>query len=166
MALLYYPAIVERGGEGYGLYFPDLPGCVTAAETQHDLALAAEEALACHLAALAEAELPIPDASPIDATARDPEVDEVARLLVRAVSPGSKVRVNIMIDEQLLDAIDRRTENRSGFISKAIRALLDYPERGAGGKAVRAKKAVQKKVAAKKAARKKVAVKKLARRMA
>jgi hypothetical protein len=43
-------------------------------------------------------------------------VEEVARILVRAKRPGRARRINIMMDEGLIEAIDRlaRTGRRSG----------------------------------------------------
>ena len=46
MASVVYPAIVERAGEGFSVFFPDLPGCTSAGRTQTEAALNAEEALA------------------------------------------------------------------------------------------------------------------------
>jgi predicted RNase H-like HicB family nuclease len=31
--VVFYPAIIERGRCGYGVSFPDLPGCTSAGET-------------------------------------------------------------------------------------------------------------------------------------
>lgn len=124
MATVYYPAIVERSSEGYGVFFPDLPGCTSAGVTVQEAALAAEEALAGHLlVTLAHGEaVPVP--SELDAVERDPEVDEVARILVRGERPGKSVRLNITMDEGLVAAIDRVSTNRSGFISTAARNAL------------------------------------------
>lgn len=33
MRIVYYPAIIERARRGYGVFFPDLPGCTSAGET-------------------------------------------------------------------------------------------------------------------------------------
>jgi predicted RNase H-like HicB family nuclease len=49
MAIRYYSAIVERGRSGYGAFFPDFPGCVSASETIEEVARFAEEALALHI---------------------------------------------------------------------------------------------------------------------
>jgi predicted RNase H-like HicB family nuclease len=46
----YFTAIIEAGGNsGYGVYFPDLPGCVSAGDTIEEAARNAEEALSLHL---------------------------------------------------------------------------------------------------------------------
>jgi predicted RNase H-like HicB family nuclease len=124
MASIYFPAIIERGEHGFGVFFPDLPGCTTAADTIQEAARAAEEALSGHLVVMAEYGDPIPDPSDLDGIERDPEVDEAARILVKAEKPGRKVRVNIMMDEGLLAAIDAVSRNRSGFLTEAARQAL------------------------------------------
>ncbi|WP_231130563.1 type II toxin-antitoxin system HicB family antitoxin [Bacillus thuringiensis] len=44
-----YPAILEKSSDGYGIYFPDLPGCVSHADTQEDALKEGREALGLHL---------------------------------------------------------------------------------------------------------------------
>ena len=99
MASVVYPAIVERAGEGFSVFFPDLPGCTSAGRTQTEAALNAEEALAGHLLVSARQGDELPAPSSLDAIERDPEVDEVARILVRAEPPGRSVRVNVTPDD-------------------------------------------------------------------
>ncbi|WP_174286616.1 type II toxin-antitoxin system HicB family antitoxin [Sphingomonas bacterium] len=124
MATVHYPAIIERAGQGYSVFFPDLPGCTSAGGTIQDAALGAEEALSGHLAVSAEEGDAIPAPSDLDTIEHDPEVDEVARLLVRGERPGRAVRVQVSIDEGLLARIDRIAKNRSGFLAEAARAKL------------------------------------------
>lgn len=124
MATAYYPAIIERGPEGFGVFFPDLPGCTSAGRTVHEAALNAEEALNGHLAVSAEHGDAIPTPSDLDAVERDPDVDEAARILVRGERPGRAVRVQVTIEEGLLARIDRAASNRSRFLADAARAKL------------------------------------------
>nr|AGU09920.1 Uncharacterized protein family [uncultured organism] len=124
MATVFYPAIVERAGEGYSVFFPDLPGCTSAGRTIQEAARNAEEALAGHLAVSAQHGDTIGAPSELDAIERDDEVDEAARILVRADRPGKAVRLNVTLDEGLVAAIDRVAPNRSGFLADAARAAL------------------------------------------
>lgn len=124
MSTTYYPAVIERGAEGFGVFFPDLPGCVSAGVTIQEAALGAEEALNGHLAVSAEHGDDIPAPSDIDAIERDPDVDEVARILVRGERPGRAVRIQVSIDDGLLARIDRVAKNRSRFLADAARAAL------------------------------------------
>ena len=133
MTTIFYPAIVERGGAGYGVFFPDLPGCVSAGATIQEAARNAEEALTGHLLVSAQHGDAIPDPSELDVLERDPEVDEIARILVRAERPGRAVRINVSLDEGLVAAIDQVASNRSGFLAEAARvALLARRELGDG----------------------------------
>ena len=124
MATVYYPAIVERGRRGYGVFFPDLPGCTSAGDTVTEAALNAEEALAGHLLVAEQYGDDIPEPSALDRLDVDADVDEVARILVRGERKGRAVRINITLDEGLLAAIDKVAANRSGFLADAARVAL------------------------------------------
>lgn len=124
MTTAFYPAIIERAGTGYSLFFPDLPGCASAGNTIQEVARNAEEALAGHLLVSAQHREPVAEPSELDAIDRDYDVDEVARILVRAERPGKPVRINVSLDEGLVAAIDRVAENRSRFLSDAARVAL------------------------------------------
>jgi predicted RNase H-like HicB family nuclease len=124
----YFPAIIEKSSDGYGVFFPDLPGCTSAGETVQAAALNAEEALQAHIDLSVEHSDTIPEPSTLDQIAIDPDVTEVARILVRADPPGRTVRVNITMPEDLLAAVDRyavRTGfSRSGLLAQAVRERM------------------------------------------
>jgi len=124
MATVYYPAIIERGVDSFGVYFPDLPGCVSAGRTAQEAALGAEEALNGHLSVSAEFGDAIPNPSDLDDIQAAEGSDEVGRILVRGDRPGKAVRVQLSIDEGLLARIDRVAKNRSRFMADAARAAL------------------------------------------
>lgn len=124
MATVHYPAIVERGPEGYGVYFPDLPGCVSAGRSVTEAILGAEEALHGHLSVMAEYGEAIPDPSEIHEVEAEDGSDVVARILVRGERPGRAVRVQISMEEGLLARIDRVAGNRSRFLAEAAAAKL------------------------------------------
>jgi predicted RNase H-like HicB family nuclease len=86
MPICHYPAIIEGDAEtGYSVFFPDIQGCTSGGDTLQEAALNAEEALAGHLALMAEAGQQVPAPSRLDDLRRpvEPDVAEVARLLVR-----------------------------------------------------------------------------------
>lgn len=126
MATGIYPAVIERAGEGFSVFFPDLPGCTSAGRSVQEAALHAEEALAGHILELVRSGEELPDPSQLDALEDDPEVDEVGRILVRAELPGKAVRLNITLDEGLVAAIDKVARNRSGFLAEAAREHLAH----------------------------------------
>jgi len=121
----YYPAIIERGEGGFGVFFPDVPGCTSFGQSPEEAARNAEAALQGHLDLTAEhgEQLPVP--SDLLALERDPEVEEVARLLVRADVGSKAVRVNITLPEDLLLAVDRFAKQhgftRSGLLAQTVR---------------------------------------------
>ena len=44
-----YPAILQKTNGHYGVYFPDLPGCIATGATADEAAAAAKEGLSLHL---------------------------------------------------------------------------------------------------------------------
>ncbi len=125
MEKLHYLAILERGTEGnYGVFFPDLPGCVTVGDSEFEAWSNAESALNLHVSGLLEDGDLLPAPTAPSKVVRDPEVAEVARLLIGVESSQPKVRVNVMLDANLLQAIDRVCDNRSQFLGEAAKNLL------------------------------------------
>jgi predicted RNase H-like HicB family nuclease len=124
MDKIYLTAIFEQGENCVGVTFPDLPGCVAVGDNFADAATKAEEALALHLSGMIE------DGKWIDLPRlpheieADPEVKEIARVLIGAVDQPSKARVNLMLDQNLLNAVDARHSNRSAFFNRAGRLAL------------------------------------------
>jgi predicted RNase H-like HicB family nuclease len=88
-------------------FFPDLPGCTSAGKTIQDAGLNAEDALQAHIDPSVEHGDPTPEPSALDQLVVDPDVIEVARILVRAEPRGWAIRVNITLPEDLLTAVDR-----------------------------------------------------------
>ena len=130
MASVAYTAIVERGEHGFGVFFPDVPGCVSAGRTEQEVFANAEEALSGHLAEMVRGGESLPQRS--DGIPSDPEVDEYCRIQVRVELPGKAVRLNITMDEGLVAAIDRVASNRSNFLAEAARSALASRRANAG----------------------------------
>lgn len=55
-----YAVVIERAGENFSTYVPDLPGCVATGRTVQEAERAIRDAIAHHLAGLREDGLPIP----------------------------------------------------------------------------------------------------------
>jgi predicted RNase H-like HicB family nuclease len=128
MTTIYFPAIVERAADGYGVFFPDLPGLASAGDSLQEAARNAEEGLRGHFQLMLEGGEKIPAASELDTLTVDPDTEEAARLLVRVDLPASQkaVRINITLPEDLVRRIDARAGNRSRFLASAAeRALAD-----------------------------------------
>jgi len=122
VATASYIGVIERGEQGFGVFFPDVPGCVSAGDTLLEAMENGEQALAAHIELLAEFGEDIPDAS------SEVEIDEgieVASLFVAHIElPGKTVRLNITMDEGLVTRIDRIAKNRSAFLAEAARERL------------------------------------------
>lgn len=128
MAIRFYPAVVERAAEGYGVFFPDLPGCTSGGATLQEAALNAEEALWGHIEAAVENGHAVPEPSTLDAAEVEPDLDEAARILVRTGGAGGAVRVNVTLPDDVLSAADtyaeRRGLSRSGLVALALREKM------------------------------------------
>lgn len=70
--------------------------------------------------------MPLP--AEIDKVVVEPDIEEVARVLVRYEPPAHSVRLNITMDEALLKRVDAVAERqgftRSGFLASAVRRCL------------------------------------------
>ncbi|MBW8303299.1 MAG: type II toxin-antitoxin system HicB family antitoxin [Brevundimonas sp.] len=129
MSTVIYVAVVEGDQDrGYSAFFPDLPGCVTAAETMVELPSAARDALSLHLQGMAEDGVAFPEPTALEDIKADAEVKEVGRILVDAEAEDAPVRVNISIGAQFLKRVDVAAEargmSRSGFLVEAARTVL------------------------------------------
>lgn len=76
MALHYYRALLVQDTNdgpdaGYGVVFPDFPGCVSAGSTPLDAAQRAAEALSGHVAIMLDDGRALPDPSEIGAALPD-----------------------------------------------------------------------------------------------
>lgn len=109
----------------YGVDFPDFPGCVTAGKSLDEARRMAGEALALHVEGMMEDREPIPQPSSLDTVMADPENREAVAFLVEVPTrPAKAVRINVMLPEDLVKAIDRATTNRSRFLAEAAKAKL------------------------------------------
>ncbi|MGQ0486373.1 MAG: type II toxin-antitoxin system HicB family antitoxin [Hyphomicrobiales bacterium] len=55
-----FAIIIERTGNNFSAYVPDLPGCVAAGETARDVKREIREAIRFHIEGLREDGLPVP----------------------------------------------------------------------------------------------------------
>ena len=130
-----YVSFIHRDRDsGYGISFPDFPGCVSVGDTVDDAVRHGCEALAFHVEGLSDDGEPVPPPRPIEAIKADPELAAWRRgadivLVPLLLDRGSSKRVNISLDRGLLEAIDdeasRRRMTRSAFLSNAARHELE-----------------------------------------
>ena len=124
MARATYASVVERGEHGFGVFFPDVPGCVSAGDTVQEAIENGEAALAAHFELLTEAGEDLPHSNLGVEIEIDPAVDIVGIYLARVELPGRTLRLNITMDEGLVARIDRVAKNRSAFLAEAAREAL------------------------------------------
>jgi len=60
-----YAIVVERAGQNYAAYVPDLPGCIATGETITETEQLLREAIALHVAGLREDGSPVPEPSSV-----------------------------------------------------------------------------------------------------
>ena len=52
--------IIEKGEKSYGVYVPDLPGCVAVGKTKREVLKLIREAIELHLKGMREEGIPVP----------------------------------------------------------------------------------------------------------
>lgn len=116
----------------YGASFPDFPGATTVADDLDALYRKASEVLAFHVAGIIENEEEVPEPSTLADLREDPAFREASAdamvALLEIDLPGKAVRVNVSIEESLLQRIDRAAraigESRSSFLAQAAKARI------------------------------------------
>ncbi|MFP5501801.1 MAG: type II toxin-antitoxin system HicB family antitoxin [Candidatus Sericytochromatia bacterium] len=126
----YIGIIHKDPGSCYGISFPDFPGCISAGDTLQEALLHGSEALGAHLRLMQQDGDPIPEPSELDVIMKEPDfADGMPALITPSLQhKGKAVRVNITLDEYLLEDIDahvgRLGVTRSAFLAEAARAAL------------------------------------------
>ncbi len=125
-------ALIHEEAGVFGISFPDFPGCISTADSLDEAVHRGAQALGFHLEGMIEDGEAIPPARSLAVLKADPEfAEEFADAIVAAVPvelPGKAVRVNITMDEHLLQAVDRAAAatgaTRSGYLAEAARVKL------------------------------------------
>jgi predicted RNase H-like HicB family nuclease len=56
-----YLVVIEKGGNSFGAYVPDLPGCAVVGETREEALQLIREALELHISSMREQGDPLPE---------------------------------------------------------------------------------------------------------
>lgn len=123
----FYAIVHKDEDSAFGVEFPDLPGCYSAADDLEDVPAKAREALS----------LWFEDQEPVQPRALADIREEAAEALANGAfliavphiaRRGRVVRVNVSMDEGLLSAIDhaakQRKQTRSAFLADAASETL------------------------------------------
>jgi hypothetical protein len=98
---------------------------VTAGQTLEEARRTAAEAWELHVKGMKEDGQSIPESTSLDAIMADSENrDAVAFLVGVPARPTRSIRINVMLPEDLVAAIDRVATNRSRFVADAAIATL------------------------------------------
>ena len=136
-----YWALIHEDETGFGISFPDVPGCISAGRSVEEAISEGSDALSAHLAWLKAEGDAVPQPRPLAELRGDPKIRELAEdatwQLVRARTvQAPRVRVNIMIDPGLLREADEAAEaagmTRSGLIEAALRDRMSPELTGFG----------------------------------
>ncbi len=126
-----YIAVMDQEKDGFGIVFPDFPGCVTTGKNMNDALRRAREALELHLQAMVKDGDRIPEESDLEKVSEwVAECEGKTHLAWIGVNlPVSKaVRINITIPENLLRQVDKklagRKNRRSAFFANAVKREL------------------------------------------
>jgi predicted RNase H-like HicB family nuclease len=128
MMIVYHAVVHKDEDSAWGVHFPDLPGCFSAADDLADVQANASAAVMLYL----EGEK-APESSAIEKI-RDMVADDLAEgaflLAVPYVYVSNRPqRINISIDRGVLDAIDAaassRKLTRSAFLTEAARNEIE-----------------------------------------
>lgn len=122
-----YPAIIEGGGNGYGVWFPDIDGIGAMGYTIDDALVNAQDALGDWMDSMEEHGNPIP----LPGALEDVEVPEgcvlTTILLVREARDKPSVRMNLVLDAGVADAITsearRRGMSRKSYVEWMTRTI-------------------------------------------
>lgn len=125
----YIALIRKEEDTSYGVDFPDFPGCVSGGESLQEALMNARGALSLHIEGMIDDGEDIPAPSPLDEVMKSRHNKDATAALVQPppITPKS-VRVNVLIEQSLLNEIDHAVaeigSNRSAFIAQSARSLL------------------------------------------
>ena len=130
-----YVAFIHSDAEpGYGISFPDFPGCVSDGDTIDEAVRRGTEALSFHVEGMIDDAEEVPEPRSIQEIVTDESLAEWCAgaaicFVPLIVDKGSPRRVNVSLDFGLLQAIDdeakQRGMTRSAFLSSAARKEVE-----------------------------------------
>jgi predicted RNase H-like HicB family nuclease len=124
--------LIHAENGSYGISFPDFPGAVSAAKSADEAVARGRDTLAFHVRGMIEDGDVLPLPRSLEELKNDrmfrEDAKDAAVVMVPLDIPGKSLRVNISMDENLIDAIDRAAksagQNRSSYLADAARARL------------------------------------------
>jgi len=116
---VFYAIVHKDEDSAYGVTFPDLPGCFSAADSDEDIIMNASQALELYFEGADDV-----DPSPVAEIVAGNDLSGAFVVAVPYIKSSRRsVRANISLDSGLLDAIDKvaaqRKLTRSAFLADA-----------------------------------------------
>ena len=124
----YLAAFAPQPEGGFTVTFPDVEGAISEADSFEEAVANAREALELILEALHEDGEAAPKSRADERAIKRILKAGALPALITASAPSKAVRINVTIDEGVLDRVDRSIaetgQSRSGFLTAAARAAL------------------------------------------
>lgn len=128
----YAIALIHEENGRFGISFPDFPGCTSTGASLDEAIFKGGQALALHVEGMIEDGERIPELRSVAQLRADLEFaewfEDATIAAVEVEIPGRAVRVNISIDEGLLERVDRAAraagQTRSSFLAEAARRRI------------------------------------------
>ena len=124
-----YIGLIEQEGDTFGIYFPDVLGCVSSGKSMEEATSAGIEALQEHCDILLEDGATLPRARTLEELKQDPETkkdleQDLAVFISVIPKFGNKKQIGLQIDEGLIKIIDETVERHKKFKSRT--AFIEY----------------------------------------
>ncbi|WP_026486675.1 type II toxin-antitoxin system HicB family antitoxin [Caldanaerobius polysaccharolyticus] len=127
-----FPAIFTYDDDGISIEFPDLPGCLSCADTTEEAMHNAKEVLGLFLWGMERDNEPIPEPTPINKlkleTNQIPVLIEVWMPLVRNEMDNKSVKKTLTIPQWLNIMAERNNINFSQVLQEALKEKLGIRE--------------------------------------
>lgn len=134
-----YPAVLcrdDNDSKSYGIYFPDLLGCVSDADSLEDVLKMGREALGLHLSSMEEDGDEIPEPTPIEKIVLETEHGEISTTLIDIWMPPIREkdtlvykRKNVTIPNYLEVMASKQDVNFSKVLTEALEKHLGYTDK-------------------------------------
>jgi predicted RNase H-like HicB family nuclease len=133
MRKLTYFAVFEPSEDGgYGVYFPDLLGCITYGKTYEEAEKMAKEALGLHIYELEKSNEELPNANPLDKLNIDDETNKGYIISPVVIYPdivknqinNRAVKTNLTIPAWLKEIAEENNVNFSHLMQTALKEYL------------------------------------------
>lgn len=128
-----YLAILERSDEGYSIYFPDVPGCISWGKDVEEAQIKAREALDLHLYGLVAENERLPEAS---ASVKIQNPTDIVCLIstypqiFKERFENKKVKVNVTIPNWLKNQAVAEKVNFSQVLELSLKEMLCSSSQG------------------------------------